>query len=251
MPNIIELGPFTIHIYGLIIAVAVISGHFVAKKRAYLYKINKQIFDDWVLAIPLITSLVGARLYHVWDYWSVYSKNPQDIIKIQNGGLGILGAIIGGILGIYYVCKTKKINFFRALDLAAPSLALGQAIGRFGNWVNQEGFGPPANLPWKVYINLQNRPPIFIANSYFHPTFFYESALDLLIFTILVFKAKKFNRRGQIFALYLIFYSIVRFFLEFVRIDTWTVGTIKIAQVLSLIGFVLGVFILVKNPKKQ
>lgn len=244
IPKIIEIGPLTFHIYGLIIGIAALTGWYVTKSRAHYYKIDKKIFDDWVLIIPLLTSIIGARLYHVLDYWSIYSKNPIDIIKIQNGGLGIWGAIAGGIVAIYYICKAKNINFLRTLDLVAPSMALAQAIGRLGNWINQEGFGPPTTLPWKVYIEPQNRPYQYILTNYFHPTFFYEAALNLVVFVLLICLGKKFNKPGQIFAFYLIFYSTARFFLEFLRLDTWTIGAVKIAQILSAISIIAGTTIL-------
>lgn len=243
IPQTIEIGPLTLHAYGLIIAFAVLTGWYIAKKRAYLYKIDIKIFDKWILLIPLMTSLIGARTYHILDYWSVYSLHPIEVFNIQNGGIGIWGALIGAIIGFYIVSYLEKISFMKMIDLAAPSLALGQAIGRFGNWINQEGFGPPTTLPWKVYISAQNRPPQFPFTSYYHPTFFYEAGLNLIAFIVLIYLSKKYKLPGQIFGFYLIFYGTIRFLLEFYRIDTWTVGSTKVAQVISAVSLLLGLYL--------
>ncbi len=251
IPKTVELGFFTFHTYGLILAISTLAGWYVAKKRSHLYKIKQEILEDWILIIPLATALAGARLYHVLDYWSVYKSNPGNILLIQNGGLGIWGWLIGMIFGIYLVCSVKKIKVLPVLDLIAPSIALGQAIGRIANWVNQEGFGPPTNLPWKVYINPENRPEKYLLTNHFHPTFFYEAILSLLSFLLLIYFYKFFKKPGQIFALYLIFYSTIRFFMEFYRIDTWAIGELKIAQVVAVIGMLVGTTLLTNVKAKR
>src|SRR3990167_5170542 len=217
IPRSIDIGPFSIHLYGLIIAFAIFCGWYLAQKRAKIYKIPQKIFDDPVLLIPLVLSIAGARLYHVLDLWSYYGKNLVDIIKIQNGGLGIWGGILGMILGFLIVSKVKKLDLLKSLDLAAPSIILGQAIGRFGNYINHEGFGPPTNLPWWVSIAPQNRPEQYFLYTRFHPTFFYEAVLNLIFFILLLYLTGKVKIKGQIFALYLIFYSVARSISEFWR----------------------------------
>lgn len=248
-PNAINIGPFTIHLYGLIIGFSILIGWSLVKKRAHIYKIKKEVFDSWATFIPIILSIFFARIYHVVDYWDIYSQNPTQIIAIQNGGLGIWGAIFGGIVGIIIFSKINKINYLNLLDLVVPSMVLGQAIGRIGNWVNQEGFGPPTNLPWGVYIAQENRPQEYLLNSKFHPTFFYEAIVNLIIFFILIYFSKIFKDRGQIFGLYIILYSLNRFYMEFFRIDTWTISTIKIAQIISLVGIVLGTWLFLRQNK--
>ena len=252
IPRSIEIGPFSIHLYGLIIAFAIFCGWYLAQKRAKIYKIPQKIFDDPVLLIPLVLSIAGARLYHVLDLWSYYGKNLVDIIKIQNGGLGIWGGILGMILGFLIVAKVKKLDLLKSLDLAAPSVILGQAIGRFGNYINQEGFGLPTNLPWGVFIDPQNRPTQYLLYPRFHPTFFYEALLNLIFFILLLYFAGKVKVKGQVFALYLIFYSVARSIAEFWRIDTWTVEGIKVAHILSLATLTFGVWFLasLKAQKK-
>ena len=135
IPREILLGPITIHLYGLIIAIAIFLGWFLAKKRAHLYKIPQTIFDDPILLIPLVLAIIGARIYHVLDFWDYYSNNLNQILAITNGGLGIWGALIGVFLGFYLVAKVKKLDFLKILDLAAPSLLVGQALGRIGNFI--------------------------------------------------------------------------------------------------------------------
>src|SRR3990167_5326966 len=250
IPRSIEIGPFSIHFYGLIIVFAIFAGWYLAKNRARIYEIPQKIFDDPILLIPLVLSIAGARLYHVLDLWSYYGRNLADIIKIQNGGLGIWGGILGMILGFLIVVKLKKLDFLNSLDLAAPSVILGQAIGRFGNYINQEGFGPPTNLPWGVPIDPENRPAQYLLYPRFHPTFFYEAILNFIFFILLLYLAGKVKIKGQVFALYLIFYSVARTISEFWRIDTWVVDGFKMAYLFSLAAFICGVTFFIISSRR-
>ncbi|KKR54634.1 MAG: Prolipoprotein diacylglyceryl transferase [Candidatus Curtissbacteria bacterium GW2011_GWA1_40_24] len=243
IPRSIEIGPLSFHLYGLIIAFAIFCGWYLAKKRAKIYRIPQKIFDDPILLIPLALSIIGARAYHVLDYWSYYSQNLIAVFYLANGGLGIWGGILGMLLGFLIVAKVKNLDFLKSLDLAAPSVILGQAIGRFGNYVNQEGFGPPTNLPWGVFIDPQNRPTQYLLYTRFHPTFFYEVFLNLIFFILLLYLAGKLKVKGQIFALYLVFYSVARFITEFWRIDTWVIDGIKISYLFSVCAFIFGVML--------
>jgi len=245
-----NIGPITIQYYGIIVASATFIGWALAKRRAPKYRIPQEIFDEPGILLIIGLAIIGARIYHVLDYWKYYSQNPISILYIKSGGIGILGALFGGLLGLYVFTKMKKISFLSALDLTMPSLILAQAIGRIGDYVNQEGFGPPTLMPWGVYIDPSRRPLQYLDYSRFHPTFFYESVVDLVIFAVLIYLSKKTKIQGRIFALYLIFYSISRFFIEFLRMDTWTIGTVKIAQVLAILAFVFGLNLLM-NPKKS
>lgn len=242
IPKQIVIGPFAFHLYGAVIGIAIFIGWYVSKKRAAIYKIPANIFEDYLLILPLISSLVGARTYHVVDYWHVYRQNPISILYIQNGGLGIWGALIGAVIGFSIFCKIRKLDFLKVLDLFAPALVLGQAIGRLGNYINQEGFGPPTNLPWKVYIEPASRPLNYIYDNYFHPTFFYEAILNLLSFLILITIAKRLKKPGQVFSIYLILYALSRFVTEHFRIDTWIIGDLKVSYLFSAVCFFLGVF---------
>src|SRR3990167_11185886 len=242
LPRSIDLGPVSIHLYGLIIAIAVYAGWHLAKKRAHSYKIPTKIFNDPILLIPLVLSIIGARVYHVADNWQIYNTDPVTILYIANGGLGIWGAILGLFLGFAIVARVRKINLLSTLDLAAPSILLGQAIGRFANYFNQEGFGPPTDMPWGVFIEKQYRPQEFIASTHFHPTFFYESLLNFIFFIILLKISTRLKIKGQVFSLYLIFYSTTRFIVEFWRIDTATIGAVKIAHIIAIAVFLIGVW---------
>lgn len=252
-----SVGPLTVHLYGVIIATAIFAGWYIAKKRAHLYKIPQSLFDDPILLLPLVLGIIGARAYHVADYWDFYVQNPLSIINISAGGLGIWGALAAIFIGFALVAKVKRINLLSLLDLASPSILLGQAIGRIGNFVNQEAFGPPTDLPWAVFISPENRPAQFAQAAHFHPTFFYEAILDLIFFIALLYfsKLSTVNRQlstkpGQIFALYLILYSIGRFIVEFFRIDTATIGTIKLAHLLSILTLAIGLLLLNKLRAK-
>ncbi|MBI2598606.1 prolipoprotein diacylglyceryl transferase [Candidatus Curtissbacteria bacterium] len=275
IPNSFPLGPFTIHIYGLVIAIAVLLGWIIAKRRAPLYKISPALFDDPLLLSPLILGTIGGRLYHVIDKWGFYSQSPDQILAITNGGLGIFGALAGVFIGFWIFARFKKINFLSLFDLVSPSLILGQAIGRIGNFVNQEAFGPPTNLPWGVYIDPAHRPIQYLFQTHFHPTFFYEAILELIAFFLLIVLAKRFysssdppaggesrsflkigkfrvnsnNKPGSVFGLYLILYGASRGVAEIWRIDTAKLGDIKVAYLLSLLLILIGIRLLSLREK--
>ena len=255
-PKFISIGPLTLHFYGLIIAAVIYLGYWLARKRAHLFKIPQKLFDDPIIITPLILGIIGARFYHVLDYWEVYKTDPWSIINISGGGLGIFGALAGIFVGFWLVAKIRQLNFLSLVDLISPPLILGQAVGRFGNWINQEGFGPPTNLPWGVYISPENRPLQFITSTHFHPTFFYEAILDAIFFIVIIRLSKQTKHPGQTFALYLILYSIGRFAVEFFRIDTAQIGTIKVAHLLSITILVVGFWLLLhkniaQHPKES
>ena len=250
MPREVDFGPLTIHFYGLVIAIAIFIGWFLARKRAYLYKIPQKIFDDPILIIPLVLAIIGARFYHVLDYWDYYSNNPNQIHAIWNGGLGIWGALVGIFIGFFIVVKLKKLNVLDVLDVASPSILLGQALGRFANFINQEGFGPPTEKPWGIFIDQLHRPAEFINSTHFHPTFFYEAIINFIFFIILLIISQRL-KRGQVFSLYLVFYASGRFIVEFWRIDTWIIGSVKVAQVLAILAFLLGIWLFVSFGKKR
>jgi phosphatidylglycerol:prolipoprotein diacylglycerol transferase len=249
IPPQISIGPLTFHFYGTIIALSIFFGWLLAKKRARLYKIPRKLLDDPILILPLLLAIIGARIYHIADFWGYYSNNPNQIFAIWKGGLGIFGALAGALLGFWIIAKVKKIDIWRILDLVAPSLLLGQAFGRIANFINQEGFGSPTKLPWAVYINPEHRPSEYLNLSHFHPTFFYEAIIDLIFLVILLFISKKLKMKGQVFALYLVFYSIGRFIIEFWRIDTWTIGVIKVTQILTIVTLLIGI-ILFSIPRR-
>jgi phosphatidylglycerol:prolipoprotein diacylglycerol transferase len=201
--------------------------------------------------VAVILGIVGARLYHVFSQpeggmlgWDYYRKNPIEILYIWQGGLGIYGAIVGGALGVVLYAWRARLNPLKWLDYGAPGLALGQAIGRWGNFINQELYGPPTDLPWGLQIDPQHRiMPYNDLERYpqdilFHPTFLYESLWCLLVFGVLAVVAHKFKnrlRKGDILLGYLVGYPLGRFFLEYLRPDAWMIGPIAAAQLFAVI----------------
>lgn len=246
-PNIFQIGGLTLRWYGLLIASAVLIGVnlsiYLAKKR----QMNGDLIGD--LAIWLVLAAIpSARLYYVLFKWDYYNLHPQEIVAIWQGGIAIHGAIIGGTLAALLFAKVKQVSFWDLADVVAPSLALGQAIGRWGNFFNSEAFGEPmqADLPWKLYIPSSRRPDEFPNQEYFHPTFLYESLWNLGVFGLLSLlffrslRSRKPLKHGSLFLIYLIVYSLGRFWIEGLRTDSLMFGSLRMAQVVSLIGVGIG-----------
>ena len=211
------------HWYGLIVGLAAIIGYLVAEKKAVSAGIDDVFFGKTVIWIGL-GALFGARLWHVLTDWGLYSNNLLDILFIWSGGMSIIGAILGGIIVLpivlYLTKKQKYLGIY--LDSFAFSLPLAQAVGRFANWVNQELYGLPTNLPWAIYIKPENRPYFYQENGYFHPLFFYEIIwvlVCLLVLNVLLKNKKAKFGSGKFFSFYLFFYGLGRFCLDFMRID--------------------------------
>jgi len=222
--------------YGLLIAVAVLIGTSLAYREARRRGEDPEQLLD-LLTIALVAALVGSRLYYVAFNWSYYSRNLWKIPAVWEGGLAIHGGILGGVLAGGLYAWRKGLSVAKHLDMVAPSLALGQAIGRWGNFFNQEAFGTPTDLPWKLYIEPYYRPPHLANYQYFHPTFLYESLWDFLIFVFLYLGLRKpmEGRPGALFLCYLGLYSLGRYFTEGLRIDSLMLGSFRAAQVVSLI----------------
>ena len=243
--TIIQLGPLTIRWYGVLIASAVIIGVMLSEYLAKQRNIKPEIIHDLVIWL-VIAALPAARLYYVAFNWQNYDQNPTQILQIWRGGIAIHGAISGGIIAAIIYAKNKRISFWQLADLVAPSLILGQAIGRWGNFFNSEAFGSPTNLPWKLFIPLESRPSGYENFAYFHPTFLYESLWNLLIFSILIslfFLNSNSQHRfkaGTLFLIYLVGYSLGRFWIEGLRMDSLMLGPLRMAQVVSLISILVG-----------
>lgn len=247
-PIIFQLGRLTIRWYGLLIASAVLMGVTLSQYLAKRRQIDPELIGD--LAIWLVVGAIpAARLYYVIFQWPQYAQNPGDIIAIWKGGIAIHGAILGGSLAALIFAKLQKISFWQLADLVAPSVILGQAIGRWGNFFNSEAFGVSTDLPWKLYIPPQNRwhlPPEMRQFDYFHPTFLYESFWNLMVFALLLFlffrklPGKKPLKAGTLFLVYMVAYSLGRFWIEGLRTDSLMFGPLKMAQMISLVGIALG-----------
>ncbi len=238
--EIFHLGSFRLKWYGLLIATAVLIGVNLSMRLGKSRKIDPELIAD--LAICLVLGAIPtARLYYVAFEWHNYSQHPEDIIKIWEGGIAIHGSLIGGSIAAIIFAKFKQISFWQLADIIAPSVALGQAIGRWGNFFNSEAFGSQTDLPWKLCIVNTNNHQC----NYVHPTFLYESLWNLLVFTVLMWLFIDDNRHhrlkaGSIFLVYLIAYSIGRFGIEGLRTDSLMFGSLRMAQVISLVGIAIG-----------
>jgi phosphatidylglycerol:prolipoprotein diacylglycerol transferase len=252
-PILVHFGPTSIHWYGLFMALGILLALIVTLKISKYFKIEKEII--WDLSFYLILfGLIGARVYEIFLEFPFYLKHPEQIIKIWQGGLAIHGAIIAGIITIYFLAKKYKINFWKLSAVIIPGLAIGQAIGRFGNWFNQELFGLPTSLPWGIPINIENRPPEFISQTFFHPTFLYESLGSLIIFIslLLIIKKHKENLNNniaiKISIFYLISYSVLRLLLEFIKVDnTPNLLGLRWPQIISLLIIIISIIIFKKS----
>jgi phosphatidylglycerol---prolipoprotein diacylglyceryl transferase len=232
----LQIGPLALRWYGLLIATGVLLGTTLAHREA----IRRGMDPDRLLnaiVVAVLVALLGARLYYVLFNWDYYGANPAKIVAVWEGGLAIHGGLIAGLLATILYCRHAKLPLPVTLDVMAPCVAIGQAIGRWGNFFNQEAFGAPTNLPWKLYIDPAHRPPHLAGFEYFHPTFLYESLWNLLVFAILWFGLRKRleGRPGALTLCYLGLYSIGRFFVEGLRIDSLMLGSFRAAQVVSLL----------------
>lgn len=236
--------------YGFLILLSICSCIFVVKRL--VKKQDEGIF--WGVAFwSILCGILGARIYHIFSMLPYYSYHTGQIFNLLNGGLGIWGAVIGGALGASIYLFIKKQNILRWLDLISVSIPLGQAIGRWGNFFNRELFGTPTDLPWGIYIKLENRPLEFLNYSKFHPLFLYESILDLILFIVLLklYKSRSGKvKDGTFLAVYLGSYAFIRFFLEYLRINPWTYAGLNVSQTLSILVLGLSVLFLSLKGKK-
>ncbi len=253
-PIAFRLGPLAVRWYGIIIVSAVLAAAFVASREA---KRRGQDTDHvWnALLLCLILGIIGARLYHVFSSprggmlgWDYYRQNPIAIFQIWRGGLAIYGAVLGGLLAVYIYARLNNLSFLQWADIGALGLILAQAIGRWGNFVNQELYGPPTSLPWGISIDPPYRIPpyndltVYPASTRFHPTFLYESLWCLLGFIVLMYIARRYSDRlldGDILCLYAIWYPVGRIFAEALRPDAWLIGGIPAAQIFAVIAILV------------
>jgi phosphatidylglycerol:prolipoprotein diacylglycerol transferase len=257
-PVAFEIGPIQLHWYGIIIASAVLIGGLLGTRVAVW--LNEDPEDGWsMLLLVMILAVIGARLYHVIHLWGYYVENPLLIPQIWNGGLGIPGGVAGGALGIWLYTRSKGLNTARWMDIFAPALLLGQVIGRLGNYVNQELYGPPISecgngtyppcLPWGIQIDANHRagtpwdavsfPP---ETTTFVPLFAYEMVLNLVGMLLILFVIRRFGPRlfaGDAVLMYIMWYGSVRTILETYRVNNWTILGVPTAMWIGIIGIVL------------
>ncbi|MFA6807462.1 MAG: prolipoprotein diacylglyceryl transferase [Eubacteriales bacterium] len=240
-PIAFQLGSFTIHWYGIFIALAFSLGILLANYHAPLRNVDPDKLSNLLLMV-IPAALIGARIYYVIFSWNFYTQNPSEILAIWHGGLAIHGGIIGGFLaGYWYVRREKDLAVWPVADVIAPSLILGQAIGRWGNFFNQEAHGGPVSSEFISKFPSFIQQGMYIDGQYFHPTFLYESLCNGIIFIFLLWLIRrKFLPEGTVTLSYLILYSIGRFFIEGLRTDSLMLGPFRVAQLVSLVGIFLG-----------
>jgi phosphatidylglycerol:prolipoprotein diacylglycerol transferase len=230
-----------------LIASAIILGTVLAQTLAQKRNVDPELVGD--LAIWLVVGAIPcARFYYVLFEWHRFQTQEwYKVFAIWEGGIAIHGAIIGGAIAATIFCKRQKISTWMMADIIMPAVILGQAIGRWGNFFNSEAFGSPTDLPWKLFIPINRRPPEFVNEAYFHPTFLYESLWNLGVFAILIFVFFRFPklRTGTITMIYAIAYSLGRFWIEGLRTDSLMVGGLRTAQMISLAAIAAGIFGLV------
>jgi phosphatidylglycerol:prolipoprotein diacylglycerol transferase len=237
-----QVGPLVIRWYGILMATAIVAGLWLAHRQARREGLPA---DDLISVAQwgILSGLVGARVYEVIFNWDYYGQYPWKILAVWEGGLAIHGGLIAGVLVGAWLATRWGLPVLRCLDVAAPSIVLGQAIGRWGNFFNEEAFGLPTALPWKLYISPPHRPVGFGPAEYFHPTFLYESLWDLAVFGLLVLVARPRlrDRPGAVFFCYLGLYSIGRFFIEALRLDSFWLGPFRVPQLASVVGLLIAV----------
>ncbi|MBE9067513.1 prolipoprotein diacylglyceryl transferase [Leptolyngbya cf. ectocarpi LEGE 11479] len=250
-PTIVEFGPFALRWYGLLMATAVITGSWFATKEIERRGKNPEDFWDMLIWV-LIPAFIGARLYYVFVQSSdtaYYLQNPGQILQIWGGGIHIFGAFIFGGIALWLFTKIRRLPTLLYLDAAAVGLPIAQAIGRWGNFINQELYGPPTNWPFGLQIDPRHRlVPYNDLTAYpestrFHALFLYESVWNFLGFFVLYWVSKRFGRQlrpGDLSLLYLVWYPFGRFFIEFLRTDSWFFpGTpFNVVHILSLVAVV-------------
>ncbi|UMT81312.1 prolipoprotein diacylglyceryl transferase [Staphylococcus roterodami] len=250
-PVAFNLGPLSVRWYGIIIAIGILLGYFVAQRALVKAGLHKDTLVDIIFYSALFGFIV-ARIYFVIFQWPYYAENPGEIIKIWHGGIAIHGGLIGGFIAGVIVCKIKNLNPFQIGDIVAPSIILAQGIGRWGNFMNHEAHGGPVSRAFLEQLHLPNFiiENMYINGQYYHPTFLYESIWDVAGFIILV-NIRKHLRLGETFFLYLTWYSIGRFFIEGLRTDSLMLtSNIRIAQVVSIILILVSISLIVYRRVK-
>ncbi len=245
-PVAFNLGPLSVRWYGIIIAVGILLGYFVAQRALVKAGLHKDTLVD-IIFYSALFGFIAARIYFVIFQWPYYAENPSEIIKIWHGGIAIHGGLIGGFIAGVIVCKVKNLNPFQIGDIVAPSIILAQGIGRWGNFMNQEAHGGSVSRAFLEQLHLPNFiiENMYINGQYYHPTFLYESIWDVAGFIILV-NIRKHLKLGETFFLYLTWYSIGRFFIEGLRTDSLMLtSNIRVAQLVSILLILISISLIV------
>ena len=265
IPNMIVIGDLQFRIYGIILVISILASSAVLEKLFHVAqdkdKKLKALFEKFdiyeVLLWSIIPGIVFARIFYFLSNIENYD-NFLDIVKVWQGGMSIFGAVVGGAIGVLLYLKKTKLKAFPILDLVFITIPFGHALGRWANFINQEIYGPPTNLPWKMYVAPINRagiPSQYVSSDFFHPLFLYEFFLNLLLFGVLILFFKKGSQKfnGFFIALYGLGYGLIRFFMEFLRFDPKILFGLSVAQYISLFmifvscGFLFYKFVLQRN----
>jgi len=248
-PVALQMGPFTIYWYGIIITFTFILGTVLAYYHATKTDIDPEhILNLLLLIIP--AAIIGARLFYVLLSLDEYRLNPLEVFATWHGGLAIHGGLIGGFLAGYYYIRKHRMDFWKLADIFAPSIILGQAIGRWGNFINQEAYGSAVTRAYISHFPDFIQRQMFIGGQYYHPAFLYESAWNLLVFIIIMIFLRRQHFKGQITLIYLTLYSVGRFFIEGLRLDSLMLGPIRSAQLLSVLIIIACAVIYLRRLKK-
>ncbi|MFA6327763.1 MAG: prolipoprotein diacylglyceryl transferase [Bacilli bacterium] len=243
---LLEFSFIKISWYSIFIVLGVLIGSYILTREAKKFKIQKEFISNMIFW-ALIIGIIGARAYYVVFNWSYYSQNIIDIFKVWEGGLAIHGGIIAGAIFVLFYSRKYQVNTWKLFDMITPAVLIGQAIGRWGNFFNQEAHGLEVSRSFLESLYIPNFiiEGVKIQGVYYHPTFLYESVLCLTLFILLLIIRKfyKYLKNGQLIGLYLMFYSLGRFFIESLRTDSLMFNDLKTAQIVSIILFVLGLII--------
>lgn len=239
-PIAFEIFGLEIRWYGIFIATAFLLGTIIALKETKRRGIDEEILIDLLLFV-VPAALIGARIHYVIFSWDLYKNNPMEIFNFRAGGLAIHGGVIAGVLVGLIFCKVRKLEFWKFADITAPGIILGQAIGRWGNYANQEAHGGPTDLPWGIMID----------GVKVHPTFLYESIWNFLTFIFLLWYTRKKSKvDGEVFLLYVILYSLARYFIEGLRTDSLMWGQFRVAQLISLLSILVAALVFYRRRKR-
>lgn len=251
MINSFNIFGFTIHFYSLCILVGAVLAYIIITKEAKKLKIDSDFISNTII-YGLLIGIIGARLYYVIFNLNYYINYPEEILQIWHGGLAIHGGIIAAAIFVYLYSKKYKENYIRLLDVILPGVILAQAIGRWGNFFNQEAYGIKVSkeLLQKMLIPKFVIKGMFINGQYYLPMFYIESIVCILGFIIILIIRKKSNRIGLISGFYFIWYGLFRFIIEYFRTDSLMLGNIKIAMLVSVLSIIIGIILIVTKNKK-
>lgn len=248
----LDLGFIQIYWYSIMILIGLLVGLSVIYSEIKKQRINKDFFTNLAF-YSIIIGIISARIYYVAFNWDYYSQNILEIFEIWNGGLAIHGGIIGGGLFALFYCRKYKVDFYRVFDICVVGLILAQAIGRWGNFFNQEAYGMLTTKETLLSLHISQFiiNGMYINGSYYHPTFLYESIWNIIGFLVLIITRRtvKYLKTGQLTGIYLIWYSIGRIFIEAMRMDSLMLGNFKVAQLVSIIFVIAGIILIVIRKK--